>query len=64
MFNRVYFEISGICNAKCYWCQTGYKNRNKIATGKFVNFDEFKKAIYYLRDENFIGQNSVIALYN
>lgn len=64
MFNRVHFEISGICNARCYWCQTGYKNRDKTATGKFVNFNEFKKAIYYLRDENFIGENSIIALYS
>ena len=64
MFNRIYFEISGICNGRCLWCQTGKRNINKTSTGKFVDFDEFKRAIFYLRENGFIGPNTEIALYN
>lgn len=64
MFNRIYFEISGICNGKCWWCQTGKRNINGTSTGKFVDFDEFKRAIFYLRENGFIGTNTEIALYN
>ncbi len=64
MFNRIYFEISGICNAKCRWCPTGKSNLSKTSSGKFVDFDDFKRAIFYLRDNGFIGLNTQIALYN
>lgn len=64
MFNRVYFEISGICNAKCYFCQTGQSNMNKIPTGRFVNIEEFEKSMMYLREHGFINGEAVISLYN
>lgn len=64
MFDNVYFEISGICNARCYFCQTGQSNINKIPTGKFVNFEEFKKSIKYLKEQKFLKDNSLIYLYN
>ncbi len=64
MFNRVYFEISGICNARCRWCPTGKSNLNRTSSGKFVDFDEFKRTIFYLRDNGFIDLNTQIALYN
>ena len=62
MFCRVYFEISGICNRRCWWCQTGKRNINGTASGKFVDFDEFKREILYLRENGFIGKSSGIAL--
>ena len=64
MFSKVYFEISGICNGRCYWCQTGQSNMNKISTGKFVNMEEFQKSIHYMLDNGFINENSLICLYN
>ncbi len=64
MFNRIYFEISGICNGKCWWCQTGKRNISGTSSGKFVDFNEFKRAIFYLRENGFIGVNTEIALYN
>lgn len=64
MFRNVFFDISGVCNAKCEWCQTGKNNKNKITTGKFVDIDEFKKSIFYMLENGFINRDSVIALFN
>lgn len=64
MFGRVYFEISGICNGRCFWCHTGIKNINRTASGKYVDFEEFKRSVHYLRENGFMSRDSEIALYN
>jgi len=72
MFNKVFFEISGICNAKCKYCQTGRANIERLAGQKspeirqqqFVDLDEFKKSIEYMLANNFINSNTTIDLYS
>lgn len=64
MFSQVYFEISSLCNAKCYWCQTGQANLNKSANGNFVSIEKFKKSIEYMLDNKFIQNGALISLYN
>lgn len=64
MFSRIYFEISGVCNARCRWCKRGIKNLNGATPGKYVDFDEFKRSIFYLLENDFIDERSEIALYN
>lgn len=65
LFGRIYFEISGICNAKCYWCKTGYENLQKANKGRFVDFEKFKETINYLLKNSFIlHKDTEIALYN
>ncbi|GBU23479.1 hypothetical protein R83H12_00090 [Fibrobacteria bacterium R8-3-H12] len=69
MFNRVNFEISGICNAKCKYCQTGRANIERLTRQKsfveaFVNLDEFKKSIEYMLSNDIINSNTNICLYN
>jgi MoaA/NifB/PqqE/SkfB family radical SAM enzyme len=69
MFNNVYFEISGVCNAKCKYCQTGKANRERLVgqkypVGQFVDLDEFKKSIEYMLANRFINSNTTIALFS
>jgi len=75
-FNKVFLEISGICNAKCKYCQTGRANIERLArqkfpedirgemSNKFIDLDEFKKSIEYMLANNFINSNTTINLYN
>lgn len=64
MFKNVYFEISGICNAKCPWCITGIKNLKGASDGKFISIEEFERCIKYMLNNKIIGKNSTICLYN
>jgi len=63
MFNSVYFEISGLCNAKCPWCVNGRGNL-KPYPSRTIPAQEFKNAIDYLFQESLIDSNSLINLYN
>jgi organic radical activating enzyme len=63
MYNTVYFEISGICNAKCPWCVTG-RGRSKSYPSRFIPPVEFQNAIEYLFRESLIDSSSLINLYN
>jgi MoaA/NifB/PqqE/SkfB family radical SAM enzyme len=62
----VLFDISGVCNAKCHFCATGYRNRygGEQPTTKFVDVNTFKKAIKYLLDNSFVSRHGLIDLYN
>jgi len=69
MFNSVVFEISGICNAKCKYCQTGKVNLERLAgqksyRGQFVDLDEFKKSIEYMLSNGFINLTTIIYLFS
>lgn len=65
MFQLVQFEISGKCNAKCPWCQTGKKTRNGIRLDKgFIEVDQFSKAIDYLLDNGIVSQSTQFDLFN
>jgi MoaA/NifB/PqqE/SkfB family radical SAM enzyme len=63
MYNTVYFEISGICNAKCPWCVNG-RGSLKSYPSRFIPPEEFRSAIKRLFDMSLINSNSLINLYN
>lgn len=63
MYNSVYFEISGLCNAKCPWCVNGRGNL-KPYPSRTIPTHEFQNAIDYLFKESLIDSNSLINLYN
>ena len=60
-FNTIYYEISGICNAKCPYCLSG---RYKTAGGKFVTPDSFSSTIEIICKNNLLNTGGVIGLYN
>lgn len=70
MYRTVYFEVSGICNAKCPYCVTGNKSAINKSPGtehrssNFVTGENFRTAIVRLIDLNLIGKDTVICLYN
>jgi wyosine [tRNA(Phe)-imidazoG37] synthetase (radical SAM superfamily) len=67
MFDCVYFEISGVCNAKCKYCQTGRANIKRLSRGEreqFIDLDEFKKSIEYILANGFINSNTIVSLYS
>ena len=61
MFQQVFFEISGVCNARCPFCVTG---AGKSPAGGFIPFELFTRAIERLLDKELIGAESCICLYN
>jgi len=63
MYNFVYFEISGLCNAKCPWCVNGRGNL-KSYPSRFIPPQEFRNAINRLFEESLIDSNSLFCLYN
>ncbi len=65
MFTTVFFDIYAGCNAKCPWCQTGSKTRQRrpIPKGAIAPKD-FSRAIDYMLSEGIIGRETVIHLYN
>ena len=63
MYNSVYFEISGLCNAKCPWCVNGRGNL-KPYPSRTIPPQEFQNAIDYLFKESLIDSNSLVNLYN
>ena len=65
MFKKIYFEISGRCNGKCPWCQTGIRNlRQSPNRGGFIGPDRFARAVGYMLDEGIIGKDTLIILHN
>ena len=65
MFRRVWFDISGSCNGRCPWCQTGQKNRlRRSAHGGFVSPDDFARAVEYMIGKGIIAPGAPIELYN
>ena len=59
-YSLVYFEISGVCNGKCPWCQTARLKPR----GSFVDPSEFGQALDRLLHLKLIGPESVINLFN
>ena len=68
-YERTFFEISDICNAKCTYCKKGKNNKsgNFVAQPqgkrKFVDLKEFKKSIEYMLSNSFIDSDTIIRLY-
>ena len=54
-YNLVYFEISGLCNARCPWCVTGNKSLNQVSyPSRFINVNDFHNAIVTLLEGGLI----------
>ncbi|MEY2878669.1 MAG: hypothetical protein RLZZ15_1049, partial [Verrucomicrobiota bacterium] len=60
-FKAVYFEIAGICNAKCAYCHSGV---DRPARARFVDVEVFRQSLTRLLAENVIPAGAVISLYN
>ena len=60
-FKNVYFEVAGICNARCRYCVTGAKSANP---GGIMQADTFNATLHNLERVNLIDSRSVIELYN
>jgi MoaA/NifB/PqqE/SkfB family radical SAM enzyme len=60
-FKQVYFEISGVCNAKCPFCITG---TGRLSRGGFISVELFQKSIDKLIEKELIDNQSCIFLYN
>jgi organic radical activating enzyme len=63
MFNTVYLEISGICNARCPWCVTG-NSKSKGEKHGFMGLDLFNATIQELISKQLISSQTVIGLHN
>lgn len=61
IYKEVYFEISGICNAKCPFCVTG---TGRLPQGGLISVGLFEKSIDKLIEEKLIDNRSCIFLYN
>lgn len=69
IYNQVYIEISGKCNAKCPWCVTGIENRNHpelmpSMKKNIMSLDKFMRIIKHLLQEKIVDKNTMFALYN
>ncbi len=65
MYNSVYFEISGACNARCPWCQTGLKRiSGRQEKPHFVSIEDFRKVVRKFRAKRLISSETIISLYN
>lgn len=59
-------EISNVCNAQCYYCQTGWENRNHITHPgtSFMEVERFKQILAYARKTSFVKGQSLVTLHN
>lgn len=67
IYDEVFVDISGCCNAKCKWCVTGRKNREdgRIPSHQaFMDFTSFKKLYNHLYKTRIIEKSTMISLYN
>lgn len=57
-------EITGTCNAKCYYCQVGYDNLNHVRHGKkaYLSVDEFQGIIRFLKERGFLTKGDRLML--
>ena len=53
----VAIEITGTCNAKCYYCQVGQDNLNHVKSTKRLYFpvDDFRKTVQQLKANGFLS---------
>jgi MoaA/NifB/PqqE/SkfB family radical SAM enzyme len=60
-FSTIYYEISGVCNAKCPYCLNG---RHKTSTGSFVAPSQFDKTLDTICKKAILAEGGIIGLYN
>lgn len=61
--NTVYYEISGICNAKCPYCPTGC-GTNKHKPSRFIPPEEFSRGLNRLYDIGLLTRDTYFFLFN
>ena len=61
----VVIEITGTCNAKCYYCQVGQDNLNHVKSTKRLYFpvDDFRKTVQQLKAKGFLSKGDILTLY-
>lgn len=61
-------EITGVCNARCYYCQVGYDNLKQIRHEKkaYLSVDEFQRMIRFLKKHGFLtkGDRLILNVWN
>jgi MoaA/NifB/PqqE/SkfB family radical SAM enzyme len=60
-FDRIYFEISGVCNGKCPYCLSGLHKR---PGGMFIESERFEKALDFISENHLLAKDGTIGLYN
>jgi wyosine [tRNA(Phe)-imidazoG37] synthetase (radical SAM superfamily) len=60
-YDQVYFEISGVCNAKCRYCVTGRANH---PAGGFIDTGHFQEALSILFKNKLVHNKTYFSLYN
>lgn len=66
MFDELYFEISGVCNANCLYCVNGKKSISGTQhkkTGKILAPEQFEKTITHLLNQKIISSDTKISLF-
>lgn len=70
---RAIVDISQICNAKCYYCPSGFSNREREPREKrreerggaiFIDIGLFERILIHLKKQGFIGKYADLDLYN
>lgn len=66
MYARISIEISGFCNARCKWCVTGRKNRQRKegCSADYMSFAQFVKLHKHLFEHGIIEKSTEIMLYS
>jgi len=60
-YKTIYFDISGTCNARCKYCNTGLYAETK---GKFIELEDFKSTVDKLLQNNLLDlKKSCLNLY-
>ncbi len=61
----VAIEITGTCNAKCYYCQVGQDNLNHVKSMKkpYLSIDDFRETVRYLKAHEFLKKGDRLVLY-
>ena len=61
--NKIHYEISGICNAKCIYCPTG-TGATKGKPSRFLPPVEFSRGLDRLYELNFLNADNYLGLFN
>lgn len=61
--NTIYYEISGICNAKCTYCPTG-SGATKGRLARFIPPEEFSRGLNRLYELDLLNNDIFFGLYN
>lgn len=66
--HRAIVDISQTCNAKCYYCPSGFSNRERGHREKrgatFIDIGLFERILIHLKKQGFIGKYADLDLYN